>query len=98
MNRRRTLYMLAALGVMALMVAFGLTATRAATPVQQDKPAGYTHSDTVALSNATLSDRSGSDRPKVPLVWANKAAQPVPTDRHAAATTASYLYTLGGEY
>jgi hypothetical protein len=38
MNRRRTLYMLAALGVMALMVAFGLTATRAATPSQTKPP------------------------------------------------------------
>src|SRR5215217_6541102 len=56
----------------------------------------------VALSNAEVAKTgevgNSKDTTNSPQVFVNKAAVPVPTDRHASAGTATHLYVLGGEY
>jgi len=68
----------------------------------QNKQVAITN-DTVALSNGTLTDKGGtvgksSDTTNSPDVFVNKAAVPVPVDRHASAASPTHLYLLGGEY
>ncbi|HUS17063.1 MAG TPA: kelch repeat-containing protein, partial [Chloroflexia bacterium] len=88
------------LGLAVLLAALFLSgAPASAMQVGQtgDKQAGA-HGGQTALSNAALPREAGSSQPKAPSAFVNKAAIPVPVDRHAAVTTANYLFALGGEY